>query len=116
MIPIPEHIRNMIKDEVEKRHPFVWPLNKHGEEITLLVGQSQPPGSAKHRKQNKDRAKWASFGYSLAVKEIEIFSDVITSHVKEIERLKGLIKQTFKYYQIEDAENAWQQFKTENNL
>jgi len=34
----------------------------------------------------------------------------------ENERLKLLLEQTYKYYQIEEVEESWQQFKTENNL
>jgi hypothetical protein len=35
---------------------------------------------------------------------------------KEIERLKGLIEQQFKYGRPFYTNEEWQQFKTENNL
>lgn len=42
-------IQDKIKAEAERKYPFVWPKNKHGEDIVQVVG-ANPPGSAKARK------------------------------------------------------------------
>lgn len=48
-IEIPAEIMQQIKIDAERKYPFVWPLNKHGEEIVQRVGQGAP-GSAKAKK------------------------------------------------------------------
>lgn len=42
--------KERIAQEAEKLYPYVWPKNKHGEEIVMRVGQKAPPFSAKIRK------------------------------------------------------------------
>lgn len=49
-IQLPAELEKRIQEEAEKKHPFIWPKNKQGEEIRVRVGQSGAPGSAKARK------------------------------------------------------------------
>ncbi len=44
----------MAEAYANKVHPFVWPKNKHGEDMVQVAGASQPPFSKRHRReQNK---------------------------------------------------------------
>lgn len=64
----PQDIKQQIATEAEKRYPFIWPKNKHGEEIVQRVGQNAPGIAKAKRIQNIFKAG-AEFGYSLQLKE-----------------------------------------------
>lgn len=40
-------LQQKIQEKADKKYPFIWPKNKHGEEIVMRVGQENPPGSRK---------------------------------------------------------------------
>jgi hypothetical protein len=47
----PTDLQERANEYADKVHPFVWPKNKHGEDMVQVVGASQPPFSKKHRKE-----------------------------------------------------------------
>lgn len=46
-------VQQAAAEYAEKNFPFIWPVNKEGEKIVQLVGQKNPPGSAKAKRQQQ---------------------------------------------------------------
>ena len=55
--PTNRTIEEAAKEYSENKYPYVWPLNKDGEKVTLLVGQKNPPGSRKAKDKQEAHAK-----------------------------------------------------------
>jgi len=48
---LPEWLKKDIDTYMSSNHPYVWPQNKHGEDMVQPVGHVNPPFWRKHQKQ-----------------------------------------------------------------
>jgi len=102
-----EQLQQEAEKYAETKFPFVWPKNKHGEDMVQRVGHANPPFSRKHReKQSEISTAFISGGN-------HIINGELAEANKKIEELRKALNKISYGPMGEDIGNEFAEYATD---